>query len=187
LVGRSREAVIDYECLRGRQKRRSSRNFAWPAPPPPRRSLSSPLQDGGTGAKENGIYWIDGHIEYRELLTIFNEAAAGFAHLYAYGVLNCMFPAGLTGRSIHNLEEVNCPTPESFNHEHLCTLPQVSQILLRKRQRTFSLQLVDLLSADERFRLMPSRHDTSYCRFGCSRINLPRTSTTQSLHSCYDI
>jgi len=61
------------------------------------------------GSIENGINWIDGHIEYRQLHMVLNEAVAGFAHLYAYGVSKCTFLAGLPGRPIHNLEDVNCP------------------------------------------------------------------------------
>ena len=38
------------------------------------------------GSTENGINWIDGHIEYRELHMVLKETVAGFAHLYAYGV-----------------------------------------------------------------------------------------------------
>ena len=54
---------------------------------------------------------------------VHNEAVAGFTNLYAYGVSNCTFLAGLTGRTIHNLEDVNCTPPDSFNHERWCTLP----------------------------------------------------------------
>jgi len=46
---------------------------------------------------------------------------SGFAHLYAYGIPKCTFLAGLTGWPIHNLEDVNCHKPDSFNHEHWCT------------------------------------------------------------------
>ena len=54
---------------------------------------------------------------------ILNEAMAGFADLYAYGVSKCTLLVGLTGRPIHNLEDVNCTPPDSFNHERWCTLP----------------------------------------------------------------
>jgi len=69
------------------------------------------------GTTENGINWIDWHIDYRELHTVLNEAVAGFAHLYAYGVSKCTFFAGLTERLYHNPQDVNCPPPETFNHE----------------------------------------------------------------------
>ena len=75
------------------------------------------------GSIENSINWADSHIEYKELHTVPNEAVAGFAHLYAYGISTCTFLAGLTGRPIHNLEDVNCPPPDSFNHERWCNLP----------------------------------------------------------------
>jgi hypothetical protein len=73
------------------------------------------------GSSENGIHWADGHIEYKELQTVITEAVAGFAHLYAC-VSKVTFLSTLTGRTIHNLEDVNCPPPETFNHKHWCTL-----------------------------------------------------------------
>ena len=75
------------------------------------------------GSSENGINWADGHIEYKDLHTVVTEAVAGFAHLYAYGVSKVTFIFTLTGRTIHNLENVDCPIPDSFNHKHSCTLP----------------------------------------------------------------
>ena len=132
-----------------------------------------PYKMADHGSTENGINRIDIHIEDRELLTVLNDAVAGFAHLYAYGVSKCTFLAGLTGRPIHNLEDINCPPPDSLNHERLCTLSC--------QNRAFPLRLVDVLSAEERFRLIPTRHDTSYYRFCCSPINRPCTMPTQSL------
>ena len=124
MAGSSREAVIDYEFLRGRQNEtvvkelcvasaRASETFRF----------KPPYKMADHGSTENGINWIDGHIEYRELHMVLNEAVAGFAHLYAYGVSKCTFLAGLTGRSFLNLEDVNCPPPDSFNHERWCALP----------------------------------------------------------------
>ena len=102
--------------------RRSSRGSAWAAPPHLRRSVSRAPTRWRITARQNGIKWIDGHIEYRELHTVINEAVAGFAHLYTYGVSKCTFLAGLMGRPIHNEEDVNCPSPDSFNHDLLCIL-----------------------------------------------------------------
>jgi len=82
-----------------------------------------PFKMADHGSTESGINWIDGHIEYRELHMVLNEAVEGFAHLYDYGGSKCTFLAGMTGRLIHNLEDVNCPPPDSFNHERWCTLP----------------------------------------------------------------
>jgi len=48
------------------------------------------------GSTENGLNWVDGHIEYKELHTVITKAVAGFAHLYAYGVSKYTFLAGLT-------------------------------------------------------------------------------------------
>ena len=85
--------------------------------------FKSPYKMTGHGSKENGINWTDGHIEYKELHMVIIEAMAGFADLYAYGVSKWTFLAELTGRPIHNLEDVNCPSPDSFNHDRWCTLP----------------------------------------------------------------
>jgi len=74
------------------------------------------------GSSENGLNWVDGHIEYRELHTVNTEAVVSFAHLRAYGVSKCTFLAGLTGQPIHKLEDLECPPPTSFNHRHWCTL-----------------------------------------------------------------
>jgi len=68
------------------------------------------------GSTENGINWIDGYIEKREFHTVLNEAVSGFAHLYAYGGSKRTFLAGLTGRPIHNVVDINCPQSDSFNH-----------------------------------------------------------------------
>jgi len=66
------------------------------------------------GSTENGMNWIDGHIEYGVVHKIINEAVAGFAYLYTYGVSKCTFLAGLTGRPIHNLDDVNFPPARPF-------------------------------------------------------------------------
>ena len=55
------------------------------------------------GSSENGINWTDFYIEYKDLHTMFIEAVAGFAHLYAYGVSKVTFLSCLTGRTIHYL------------------------------------------------------------------------------------
>jgi len=85
--------------------------------------FKSPYKMADHGSIENGINWTDGHIQYRESHTVINEAVAGFAHLYAYGVSKSTFLAGLTGLPIHNLEDINCPSPDSFNRDRWCTLP----------------------------------------------------------------
>jgi len=50
----------------------------------------------------------DCHIEYRDMHGFVNEVTDGFALIYAYGVSKCQFQAGLTGRPIHNLDDLNC-------------------------------------------------------------------------------
>jgi len=75
------------------------------------------------GSSENSINSADEHMEYNDLHTVVTEAVAGSAHIYAYGVSKVMFLSSLAGRTIHNLEDVDCPTPDSFNHKHWCTMP----------------------------------------------------------------
>ena len=85
--------------------------------------FQEPLQDGGSRLVKIGLNWDDVHIEYKESHTALTEAVVGFAHLYAYGLSKCTFLAGLTGRPIHNLVDLECPPPVSFNHKRWCTLP----------------------------------------------------------------
>jgi len=57
------------------------------------------------------------------LYPVISEAVAGFAHLYAYSVPKYTLLTTLTGRTIHNLEDVNYPPHETLNLKHWCTLP----------------------------------------------------------------
>ena len=109
------------------------------------------------GSSENGLNWADGHIEYKELHAVLTEAVAGFANLYPYGLSKCTFLAGLTGRPIHNLEDLECPT-HLFQSQTLVyiAISQVSQICLRNQKRAFPLRLVNVLSAGERLCPMSS-------------------------------
>jgi len=92
------------------------------------------------GSSENGINCADGHIEYKDLHTVFTEALAGFAHLYAYGVSKVTFLSSLKGRTIHNLEDVDCPTPDSFNHKLVYhAVLQIPQSCLRNQNGALPL------------------------------------------------
>jgi len=120
----SREAVIDYEFLRGRQNKTVVKELCGASAIASKTfCFKPPYKMPDHGSIDIGINWMDGHIEYKELHTVHNEAVAGLAHLYACGISKCTFLAGLTDRSIHNQEHVNCRPPDSFNHEYLCTLP----------------------------------------------------------------
>jgi len=102
MAGSSRETVIDYEFLRGRQNETVVKERCVASVAAFETFLfEPPYKMADHGSSENVINWIDGHIDYRELHTVLNEAVAGFAHLYAYGVLKCTFLVGLTGRPIH--------------------------------------------------------------------------------------
>jgi len=92
------------------------------------------------GSIENGLNCSDGHIEYKELHTVITVAGAGFAHLYAYGVSKCTFLAGLTGRPIHNLEDLNSLHPPlsittTVVHYHVTHFPN---LLAQPKQRILS-------------------------------------------------
>jgi len=124
MAGASRESLIGFEFLRGRQNEtvvkelyiassKASETFRF----------KSPYKMADHGSSENGINWADGHIEYKEFHTVVTEAVVGSAHLYAYGVSKFTFLSSLTGRTDHNLDDMDCPTPDSFNHKHWCTMP----------------------------------------------------------------
>jgi len=120
----SREAVIESEFLWGRHNETVVNELCVDS------AIASetfrfipPYKMHEHGSVENGFNWADGDIVYKELHTVLNEAVASFAHLYAYVISKCTFFAGPNGRPILNLQDVNCPPPDSFNHEHWCTLP----------------------------------------------------------------
>jgi hypothetical protein len=75
------------------------------------------------GSYEKGFIWADGHTEYKDLYTVVTEVVAGFTHLYVYGVSKVTFLSTFSRRTIHNLENVDFPTLDSFNYKHWCTLP----------------------------------------------------------------
>ena len=113
----------DYEFLRGRHNQTVDKELcvASAAAADKFRSMC-PYKMAYHRSSENGLNWADGHIEYKELHTVLSESVAGFEHLYAYGVSKCTFLAGLTGRPIHNLEDLGCQLLVSFTHKRLCTL-----------------------------------------------------------------
>jgi len=108
----SREAVIDYAFLRGRQNETIVKELCVASDAVSETfRFKPPYKMADNGSAKNGINWIDGHIEYSYLHSVLNEAVASFVHLYAYGILKCSFLEGMTGRPIHNLEDLNCPHP----------------------------------------------------------------------------
>jgi len=124
MAGGGREVVIDFEFFRGRQNETVVKKLSVPSDNAAETfRFKSRYKMADHGSSENGLKWADGHIEYKELHTVLTKAVAGFAHLYANGLSKCTFLAGLTGRPIHNLEDLECPPPVSFNHKRWCTLP----------------------------------------------------------------
>ena len=84
MAGSSREAVIDFEFLRGRQNDTFVKVLCVAsAAASVTFRFKPPYKMADHGSSENGINWIVVHIEYRELHSVLNEAVAGFAHLYA--------------------------------------------------------------------------------------------------------
>jgi hypothetical protein len=124
MAGASEEAVIGFEFLRGLQNETVVKELCVASVTAGETfRFKSPYNMVDHGLSENGINWADEHIEYKYLHTVFTEAVAGFAHLYAYGVSKVTFLSSLTGRTFHNLEDVDCPTPDSFNYKQMCTMP----------------------------------------------------------------
>jgi len=124
MAGVSREAVIDFEFLRRRQNETFVKELCIASSTASETfRFKSPYKMADHGSSENGINCPDGHIEYNDLHNVFTEAVAGIPHLYAYGVSKVTFLSSLTRRTIHNLEDMDCPTPDSFNHKHWCTMP----------------------------------------------------------------
>jgi len=116
--------VIIYEFLRRRQNVTFVKELCVASAAASEKFRSTrPYLMSDHGLLENGLNWADGHIECEDLHTVFTEIVASFAHFYIYGVSKCTFLAGLTGRTINNLEYLECPPHASLNHHHWCTLP----------------------------------------------------------------
>ena len=97
MAGACREAVNHFAFLRGRQNETvvnelciasSIANETF--------RFKSPYKMADHGSSENVINCADGHIVYKDLHSVFTEAVAGFAHLYAYGVCKVTFLSSLT-------------------------------------------------------------------------------------------
>jgi len=117
MAGASREVVIDFEFLRGRVTETVVKELCVACGTASETfRFKNHYKIADHGSSENCKHWADRHIEYKELHRVFTEAVAGFANLYAYGFSKITFLSTLTGRTIHNLEDVNCHPPDDFNH-----------------------------------------------------------------------
>ena len=77
------EAVIDYQFLWGRQNETVVKELCVSSAAASKNvPFQAPYKMADHCSTKNGIKWIDGHIEYRELHTVYNEAVAVFANLY---------------------------------------------------------------------------------------------------------
>ena len=142
MTGASREAVINFEFFSGRQNETVVKELCIASSTASETfRFKSPYKMADHGSPENVINLPDGHIEYKDMHTVVTEAVAGFAHLYDYGVSKVTFLSILSGRTIHNLEEMDCPTPDSFNNKHWCFMPchKISQNCLRNQDGIFLL------------------------------------------------
>ena len=75
------------------------------------------------GNCEKCLNWDHGHIPYTQFSSVLNEAVAGFAQLYSYGDSKCTLISQLLGRPVHNLEDLNCPSPCYFRPKYSRTKP----------------------------------------------------------------
>jgi len=124
MAGGGREVVIYFEFLRGRHNETVVKELSVDSANAVKKfRFKRPYKMADHGTSENVLNWAEGHIEYKVLHTVITEAVAAYAHLYSYGLSKCTVLAGLTGRPIHNIEDLECPTPVSFNHKRWCTLP----------------------------------------------------------------
>ena len=97
MAGASREALIDYYFLRGRQNETVVKELCVAsATARDTFRLKIPYEMAGHGSWENGINWNYGHIEYKDLHTVVIVAVTRFAHLYTYGDSKVSFLSNLT-------------------------------------------------------------------------------------------
>jgi len=168
--------VNDYEFLRGRQNEPDVKDLCVArAAAADTFHFKCPYKMAYHRSSGNGLNWADGHLEYKEIRTVLTVSVAGFEHLYAYSFSKCTFLAGLTGRPIHNHRGSRVPTIHLLHSQTLVyiAVSQVSQICLRNQNNAFPIQLVNVLSAEERFCPMCSLNDASFCRICCSSIKTP--------------
>jgi len=67
MVGASREAVIEFEFLRGRQNETVVKELCVASAKASEKfRFKSPYKMADRGSFENWIHWADGHIEYKE-------------------------------------------------------------------------------------------------------------------------
>jgi len=112
MAGEGREFVMDYEFLRRRQNETVVKKLSVTSSAADEKfRFKSPYKMTDHGSLENGLNWAEGHVYYKEFRTVLTEAVAGFANLYAYGVSKCTFHAGVKGRPIHKLQDLEYPHP----------------------------------------------------------------------------
>ena len=102
MAGASREAVIDFESLRGRQNETVVKELCVASANASETfRFKSPYKMAHHGSSENNINCADGYIEHKESHNVGTDAVADFAQPYAYRVYKVTFHSTLTGsRSI---------------------------------------------------------------------------------------
>jgi hypothetical protein len=109
------EVVVDYEPLRGANNEAVIKELALVAKGVIQTlNFQAPYAIQPHGSVENGLSWEDCHIPYRHLQTSIEEALAGFAHIYAYGVEKCRLLSDLIHSPVLNLEDFKCPLPSNL-------------------------------------------------------------------------
>jgi len=102
MVGGCREVVVDFGFLSGRQNDTVVQELCVASATASELfRFKSPYTMAHHGSSENVINWAVGHIEYRDLKAVVNEAVAGFAHLYIYGISKVEFLGGLRTADPH--------------------------------------------------------------------------------------
>ena len=87
MAGARRDAVIDFEFLRGRQNETvvkehcvasaTTNETFW---------FNGPYKMADHRSSENGVHCAEGHIECKESHTLISDTVSCFAHVFAYGV-----------------------------------------------------------------------------------------------------
>ena len=75
------------------------------------------------GSKESGLNWDDGFVHHSQIQTVLTEALAPFNHLYSRGEDKCLLLHDILGRTIEDLESLQCPKPTELKSDIQCHLP----------------------------------------------------------------
>jgi hypothetical protein len=118
-----KEVVIDFQYLSGRRDEIIVKELSLAAEDVIQTfHFESPYEMEPHGSETYALSWNDGHIPYYTLHTFVDEAVTGYPHLCCYGLEKCNFINKLLGRSVHNLEDLKCPSPTHLKHRCTCNI-----------------------------------------------------------------